>query len=125
MQEVEKVGTGLRGEDCYGNVYEIGLPPQYLQNGATPEDFGVYLQFEKQLKDIVNNPTQDHGLILPVVRDEHGQPYFYFNVHHKSKPKYKYRETVKAGDLEHIFEADTIERLNELKLNLENNYDTN
>lgn len=119
MQEVEKVDIGLRGEDCCGNVYEIGLPPQYLQNGASQEDYSVYLQFQKRLSEIVNNPHRDHGLILPVVRDEHGQPYFYFNVHHKSKPKYKYRETVKVGDTEHTFEADTIERLNELKLNLE------
>mgnify|MGYP003403280662 CR=1 FL=1 len=125
MQEVEKVGTGLRGEDCYGNVYEIGLPPQYLQNNPTSEDYEVYLHLKRQLNKIIENPTEDNGIILPVVRDENGQPYFYFNVHHKSKPKYKYRETVKVGDIEHIFEADTIERLNELKLNLENNYDTN
>lgn len=119
MQEVEKTDIGLRGEDCYGNVYELGLPPQYLQAESTEETYKVYLRFKKNLENIINNPKGDHGLILPVVRDEHGQPYFYFKVHHKSKPKYKYRETVKVGETEHTFEADTIERLNELKLNLE------
>lgn len=119
MQEIEKVDIGLRGEDCYGNVYEIGLPPQYMSTEASPEDAAVMETYSKHLKDIINSPNGDHGLILPVVRDEHGQPYFYFNVHHKSKPKYKYSETLKVGDMEHIFEADTIERLNELKLNVE------
>ena len=120
MQEVEKVDIGLRGEDCYGNVYEIGLPPQYLSEEATVEDAAVGREYTKILREIINDPQgKNSGIILPVVRDEYGQPYFYFNVHHKSKPKYKYRETVKVGDVEHIFEADTIERLNELKLNLE------
>lgn len=120
MQEVERVDIGLRGEDCYGNVYEIGLPPQYLSEEATAEDVAVVEEYTKILREIINDPQcKNSGIILPAVRDEHGQPYFYFNVHHKSKPKYKYRETVKADDLEHIFEADTIERLNELKLNLE------
>ena len=41
MQEVEKVDIGLRGEDCYGNVYEIGLPPQYLSEEANAENAAV------------------------------------------------------------------------------------
>jgi len=119
MQKVEKVDVGLRGEDCYGNVYEIGMPAQYLSSARTAEDYDVYLQFKRTLDEIINDPTKDHGLVIPNVRDEHGQPYFYFNIHHKSKPKYKYRETTRVGDSELILEADTIERLNELKLNLE------
>ena len=119
MHEVEKVDIGLRGEDCFGNVYVIGLPPQYLSEEATAEDAAIGKEYIKMLREIINDPQgKNSGIILPVVRDEYGQPYFYFNVHHKSKPKYKYRETVKAGDMEHTFEADTIERLNELKLNL-------
>lgn len=122
MQEVEKVDTGLRGEDIYGAVYEIGLPPQYLSEEATSEDAAIREEYTKILRDIINDPQgKNSGIILPVVRDEHGQPYFTFKIHHKSKPKYKYRETVKIGDIEYIFEADTIERLHELKSGAINN----
>lgn len=115
MTDLKYTEDTISAEDHYGNIYEIGLPPQYLHTEATEEDKAVLTSFQDTLKRMVENPNVSHGLVIPVVRDEHGQPYFYFNLHSKSKPKYKYRETLKIGEMEHIFEADTLERLNELK----------
>lgn len=118
MTELTYTENTISAQDRVGNIYEVGIPPQYLRPDAEEEDKAVLAHFQKMLSEIVSNPEKDHSLIIPVVRDENGQPYFYFNIHHKSKPKYKYRETHKIGETEHIFEADTLERLNELKLEI-------
>ena len=115
MTDLKYTENTVSAEDHYGNIYEIGLPPQYLSLDATVEDKAVLTSFQDTLKRMVENPNVSHGLVIPAVRDENGQPYFYFNLHSKSKPKYKYRETLKIGEVEQIFEADTLERLNELK----------
>jgi hypothetical protein len=97
-----------------GNIYVVGLPPQFLREDAADQDKRVMKHYKDVLQNLVESEENENfGIILPIVRDEVGQPLFTFETYVKAT-KYKFKQTFKIGDMESTLEANSIPDLKKM-----------
>lgn len=72
--ETETIGAA---QDVNG-FKVLYIPPQYMAEGASPENKAVFEQYKKIIRNM--HQAKESGLILPLVLDENGNKLFEFNV---------------------------------------------